>query len=35
MAVSFERSGRGVYQLTGLDEAALQRWSGRAVAAAE
>lgn len=26
----FERSGRGVYQLTSLGEAALQRWTGAA-----
>jgi len=32
----FERSGRGVYRLTGLGEAALQRWpDARAGAAAE
>src|SRR5271165_1880911 len=29
----FERSGRGVYRLTGLGEAALQRWPGAPAAA--
>jgi hypothetical protein len=28
----FERSGRGVYRLTGLGEAALQRWTGTGAA---
>jgi hypothetical protein len=29
----FERSGRGVYRLTGFGEAALQRWPGAGAAA--